>query len=227
MRAFVNESVETYAETPEASGPTASSETSLHDESAQSSTLRADDSTPEAVRPTNAARDEARLLLQSPIKLFFYWNLARDPRPALHAALGDAATQFHRAVRLVEADGVWEGDPSAADDQENSFWFDALPGRTYRAEFGFHAAGLPFVRVLSSNAVETPAAGVSAESDTAQEFRIGEHEFAQVLEVSGYTHARRRASSGTLAAHTDAPGDSELPSSSSLATPPTPRADIF
>jgi hypothetical protein len=105
-----------------------------------------------------AARDEAWLLVQSPRRLFFYWRFARDPRPALVAALGDAAAKLRLSVRLVEPGGDWEGEPAAVgEDGDDTFWFDVLPGRAYRAEVGFHAEGLPFVRLLSSGAVETPA----------------------------------------------------------------------
>lgn len=231
MRAFAEEFGETHSESraargrvdaarpPDRAAPHAA-------ESEKTLTVAPGDSRAD-VRPTGAARDRARLLVQSPHRLFFYWSFARDLRPALRAALGEAAGKFRPAVRLVEAGGVWEGEPSAAGDDENSFWFDALPGRAYRAEFGFHAAGLPFVRVLSSNAAETPAAGVSEESDPAPEFGIGGREFARVLEASGYEHARRRASSDALAARPCAPDDSEFPASSPSATPPARRSDIF
>ena len=217
MRAFGEEFGETHDESPVASSAV---------ESEQTPTAASGDSHGDE-RPSGAARDVARLLVQTPHRLFFYWSFARDPRPALRAALGDAAGKFRPAVRLVEAGGDWEGEPGAAGDDENSFWFDALPGRAYRAEFGFHAAGLPFVRVLSSNAVETPAAGVSEESDPAGEFGIGVREFARVLEVSGYEHARRRASSDALAARGRATDDSEREATSPTPTPPARRADIF
>lgn len=207
MRAFANESAESHDEMPDA----------------QTAAANRSSAAPAASAP----RDEARLLVQSPTKLFFYWSLARDPLPALRAALGDAAAKFGPAVRLVEVSGDGEGEPAAVGDDENSCWLDALPGHSYRAELGFHAAGLSFVRVLSSNAAETPAAGVSPDSDAAPEFEIGEREFARVLEVSGYEHARRRASPSTLAARTCAPDAPELPTSSSPAAGPTLRPDVF
>jgi hypothetical protein len=165
--------------------------------------------------------------VQSPRRLFFYWGFARDPRPALSAALGDVAAKLRLSVRLVQAGGDWEGAPALAAGGENSFWFDALPGTSYRAEVGFHAPGLPFVRVLSSDAVETPAARVSAESDAAPQFGIGERQFALVLDGSGFPRAGRRAFSGALASRGRELGGSSLPPSSSRGASPSGRGRDF
>ena len=237
MRAFANEFGETHVETPDEapgpaerarpSAPAASSDASTAAEPEPTPARESEDSPGGDRLTSHAARDEARLLVQSPEKLFFYWSFARDPHPALSAALGDAAAEFRQAVRLVEPGGDWEGEPTAPAEGESSFWFDALPGRTYRAEVGFHAAGRPFVRVLSSNAVETPAAGVSAESDAEPEFEIGERDFARVLEGSGFTGAAHRSSSDVLAARGGLLGESGLPSSSSRGTSPTRRAENY
>ena len=237
MRALAKESGETRVETPvEAPGPAAGARTPVpaapsaaaNDAAPEPTPAReSDDAAGGDALPSGARRDEARLLVQSPAKLFFYWSFARDYGSALRAALGEAAAGYRWAVRLVEPGGEWEGEPTAAADGESSFWFDALPGRAYRAEVGFHAAGRPFVRVLSSNQIETPAAGVSAESDAAPEFEIGERDFARLLEGSGFTRAARRASSEDLAARGGLLGESGLPSASWRGTSPARRADNY
>ena len=237
MRAVANEFGETHAETPVADpGPAERAHPSVPAASSDASTAAGPEPTPAResedsqsgdTLASHAARDEARLLVQSPEKLFFYWSFARDPHPTLRAALGDAAAEFRQAVRLVEPGGEWEGEPTASASGESSFWFDALPGRAYRAEVGFHAAGGPFVRVLSSNVVETPAAGVSAESDAAPEFEIGERDFARVLAGSGFTGAAHRSSSDAHAARGGLLGESGLPSSSPRGASPTRRAENF
>ncbi|MCA1613517.1 MAG: DUF1957 domain-containing protein [Acidobacteria bacterium] len=142
MRAFAEEFGETHSESHAAPGhveaarsPAAESEKTL--------TVASDDS-PADVRPGGAPRDRARLLVQSPHRLFFYWSFARDPRPALRAALGEAAEQFGPAVRLVEAGGVWEGEPRAAGDgPAQPRRFDGVPNGHFSLVLHAH---LPFVR---------------------------------------------------------------------------------
>ena len=131
------------------------------------------------------AGDEARLLVQSPRRLFLYWRFARDPRELLREALGPVAERYAPAVRLVDAASGEEGEPAAAEGG-GGHWFDVLPGRLLRADVGFRGEGLPFVRLISSNTVETPAVGVSRVEDEAPEFRVGAPEFERVLEATGF-----------------------------------------
>jgi hypothetical protein len=135
------------------------------------------------------ARDEARLLVQSPRRLFFYWRFARDPRELLGEALGSVAGRLSQSVRLVDVSSGEEGEPAPAEGDD--YWFDVLPGRLLRADVGFHGDGLPFVRLISSNTVETPAAGVSPVEDEAPEFRVAEPEFERVLEATGFAAGER------------------------------------
>jgi hypothetical protein len=130
------------------------------------------------------APDEARLLVQSPRKLFLYWRFARDPRELLREALGPVAERMSPAVRLVDVSSGEEGEAAAAEGSD--YWFDVLPGRLLRADVGFRGEGLPFVRLISSNTVETPAVGVSRVEDEAPQFRVPEQEFERVLEATGF-----------------------------------------
>ena len=130
------------------------------------------------------AHDEARLLVQSPRRLYLYWRFAREPRELLRAALGPVADRLGPAVRLVDEATGEEGD--SVPSEGNDYWFDVLPGRLLRAEVGFHGEGMPFVRLISSNTVETPAGGVSTVEDETPEFRVAEQEFERVLEATGF-----------------------------------------
>jgi hypothetical protein len=139
----------------------------------------------EGLNAASPARDEARLLAQSPRRLFFYWSFARDPRETLRRALGRAGEGFSLAARLVDLEsGAVEA--SAAATREQSAWFEARPRRAYRAEVGFFAAASPFVRVLSSNVVETAADEPSQLSDEAADFRTSTPDFARLLAASGF-----------------------------------------
>lgn len=140
-----------------------------------------------------APRDDARLLVQSPHRLYFYWSFARDPRVTLRRALGELADRYALAVRLIDLENDAEIATAPAHDQ--SFWFDAAPARAYRAEVGFIAEGFPFVRALTSNEVETPSDTISRATDDDQAFRIGARDFARLLSTSGFDALAHAANS--------------------------------
>jgi hypothetical protein len=182
----------------------------------------------EGLSASSPAGDEAGLLAQSPRVLFFFWSFARDPHEALRRALGAAGRRLQLAVRLIDLEGDDVVTYAAAPGGQ-SIWFEARPRRAYRAEVGFFAAGSPFVRLLSSNVVETAPEAPSQVSDEAAAFRTDARDFAQMLAVSGFVEpaaafarvagddgpsssfapARRAASSFALGARP--PGDEPEP----------------
>lgn len=166
----------------------------------------------EGLNTASPARDEARLLAQSPRKLFFYWSFARDPRETLRRALGEAGEGFGLAARLVdlESDAV---EASVLAPRDQSAWFEACPHRAYRAEVGFFAEGLPFVRVLASNVVETAPDAPSQVSDEEPDFRVNSQHFALILAASGFVeHSSEfaRASTARVASDDSPPNSSTL-----------------
>ncbi|HEX8072527.1 MAG TPA: DUF4912 domain-containing protein [Pyrinomonadaceae bacterium] len=135
--------------------------------------------------PDPAAADELQLLVQSPYRLYTYWNYAHDPRETLRRAIGPSADAYRLVIRLVDTETGYAvtGEASPA----HNYWFDALPGREYRAELGFEAAdGQPFVHLLSSAVEQTPPVGVAPEAEEAPPFAAPAGEFAQVLNEAGY-----------------------------------------
>jgi hypothetical protein len=137
--------------------------------------------------PELAARDEARLLVQSPRRLFLYWNFARDPRATLRRAFRASAERFELCARLVDLEEDAPGDFVGASGRE--VWFDARPHRSYSAEVGFYADGFPFVRVLTSNVAQTPADTISALTDASADFQIGVADLSRLLATSGFANA--------------------------------------
>lgn len=133
--------------------------------------------------PPAYARDQIRLLAQSPYKLFLHWNLARDPRVVLRRLTTDASA-YHLVVRLVETDAATETLYDASETRTQ--WFDVRADASFRADVGLAAANLPFIRLIRSNTVRTPRAGVAHEVDHNQEFKVDAAEFVQVLDESGY-----------------------------------------
>ncbi|HEV7903029.1 MAG TPA: DUF4912 domain-containing protein [Pyrinomonadaceae bacterium] len=148
------------------------------------SAARARASALEDALPLALKRDSIQLLLQSPNKLFLYWSFASDPRAALRAAFGELAAHYRLAVRLVL---VESGEEFVLDaPPERMRWFEVYPRHVYRADVGFHAPGRPFVRLLSSNEVQTPPDSASHLSADEQEFHIKSEEFARLLGGAGY-----------------------------------------
>ncbi|MGB7924070.1 MAG: DUF4912 domain-containing protein [Pyrinomonadaceae bacterium] len=141
--------------------------------------LSADEPLPEIYKS-----DRIRLLVQSPRKLYLYWQLARDPFEALRRSFGMRATQYSLMVRLVATDNddetLHEASPT------RSQWFDAQPAHSYRADVGLYSAGRGFIRLLSSNVAQTPRSGVASAADTQPEWSVSAEEFARVLDESGY-----------------------------------------
>ena len=134
--------------------------------------------------PALEARDSIHLFAQSPRQLFLHWSHAADPFAALREAFADAAAHYRLAVRLSDlgdaTEQLYEASP------ERAQWLAALPDRDYRADIGFHADGLPFVRLLSSAVVRTPRAAVSPNADAAPQFHITPADFSRLLEHTGY-----------------------------------------
>jgi hypothetical protein len=184
----------------------------------------------EGLDTASPARDVAGLLAQSPRVLFFFWRFARDPRETLRRALGASGEGLQLAVRLVDLEGDAVVTYAAAPGSQ-SIWFGARPRRAYRAEVGFFAAGAPFVRVLSSNVVETAPDAPSQLSDEAADFRTTARDFAGLLTASGFAGLAREFAPGAtaLVASDDGPPNSSTltrraPSSFALAAPP-PREE--
>lgn len=129
--------------------------------------------------------DRIRLLAQSPRKLHLYWEFAKNPFETLQRAFGLQAALYKLVVRLVkvETDEISLHEASGSRSQ----WFDAQPGKSYRADVGFHARGRAVIRLLSSRVAQTPRAGVARAAAETEEFRVSPEEFARVLDEAGYT----------------------------------------
>jgi hypothetical protein len=85
--------------------------------------------------------DTIQLLLQSPHKLFLYWNLAIDPATTLREAFGELAARYRLMVRLVKVESGEEFLLEAMPERRQ--WFEVYPHHAYRADVGFHAENRP------------------------------------------------------------------------------------
>lgn len=134
--------------------------------------------------PALVAENRARLQMQSPNRLFFYWSIKNNPYRTLRKALGGQAQNYRLVARLVnlrnDAEEIYPVEP------EGSWWFDVEAGAAYRAEVGFYSSSRPFVRLIFSNTVETPRAAPSPNLDLSPDFAVSASEFAEALDASGY-----------------------------------------
>jgi len=134
--------------------------------------------------PVLEKKDRARLQIQSPNNVYFYWSLKTNPFQALSRTLNAESAGYTLALRLL--DTQTEREEILAVEPEGSYWFNTDAGRTYRAEIGLYSPSRPFVRVLFSNTVTTPRKSPSSRAASQSEWRITSHKFAEVLDVTGF-----------------------------------------
>lgn len=129
-------------------------------------------------------RNRARLQMQNPYRLYFYWSVKANPFKTLNSAFAGLTGSYVLIVKLVEtASGNEEIFPI---NSEGNWWFDVKPDSEYRAEIGFYAPNRPYIRILYSNTVQTPRVKPSMRSDYTPSFSINARQFAEVLDSSGY-----------------------------------------
>jgi hypothetical protein len=133
--------------------------------------------------PELSKENRARLQMQSPNKIYFYWSFKGNPFQTLRRVFGNQVN-YQLVVKLVNrTNGREELFPVEA---TGSTWFDVDADSTYLAEIGFYAVNRPFVRVMFSNTVETPRLNPSSRRDFSPNFTVSADQFAQVLDASGF-----------------------------------------
>ena len=138
----------------------------------------------EPTLPELQRENRARLMMQSPTELYFYWSLKENPYHVLRTAFGSDIGTYTLVLKLTELrTGVEE---VHAVESEGNWWFVVEPDGQYRAEIGFYAPNRPYFRILHSNTVETPRRAPSRQPATDAEWRVTAHKFAQVLDVAGF-----------------------------------------
>ncbi|MEZ5428835.1 MAG: DUF4912 domain-containing protein [Pyrinomonadaceae bacterium] len=134
--------------------------------------------------PELPKENRARLLMQSPTRIQFYWSVKHNPFQTLQKAIGNTGS-YTLVVKLVnQTNGREEIFPVEA---EGSWWFNVESNSVYRAEIGFYAPNRPFVRVMFSNALETPRRNPSPRQATDADWAVTAMEFANVLDATGYS----------------------------------------
>ena len=135
--------------------------------------------------PRLEKENRARLQMQSPNRIFFYWSMKNNPYQTLNRALQGQTGSYSLVAKLInETKDREEIYPVEA---EGDYWFDTDTDSTYRAEVGFYAPNRPFVRVLYSNTIATPRKNPSPQRAQAADWAVSAQQFAKVLDVAGFS----------------------------------------
>lgn len=135
--------------------------------------------------PELTRENRARLQMQSPNRLFFYWSVSPNPFQTLNRALGNETGSYTLALKLIDLKR--DREELHAVDTEGSWWFSVDADSKYQAEIGFFAPNRPYVRILYSNTVETPRKSPSPRAATSADWTVSSTKFAKVLDVAGFS----------------------------------------
>lgn len=133
--------------------------------------------------PELPKENRARLQMQSPNKIYFYWSFKENPFQILSRVFGNQ-TNYQLVAKLFNQ--TTDREELFPIEPEGSAWFDVDADSSYRVEIGFYAVNRPFVRVLFSNTLQTPRKNPSPRQDYSEYFAVSANQFAKVLDVSGF-----------------------------------------
>ncbi len=134
--------------------------------------------------PELPRENRARLQMQSPTKLYFYWSVKNNPFQTLNRVFRGNTGNYTLVTKLKNKTTGTEELFSV--EPEGNWWFDVKADTEYVAELGFYAPNRPFVRVMFSNEVRTPRKNPSKRRDYTPYFNVNAHQFAEVLDAAGY-----------------------------------------
>ncbi|MBV9242338.1 MAG: DUF4912 domain-containing protein, partial [Acidobacteria bacterium] len=136
--------------------------------------------------PELPRENRARLQMQSPTRLYFYWSLKSNPWQQLRAVFGADLGSYTLVLKL--RDLTLETEEIHAVETEGEWWFNNVePDSEYMAEIGFYATNRPYFRVLYSNTVTTPRRSPSPHLADEARWTVSATKFAEVLDASGFT----------------------------------------
>lgn len=135
--------------------------------------------------PELTRENRARLLMQSPTKLYFYWSVKDNPWHQLKNVFGDDLGGYVLALKLKNL--TRDSEEIHQCEAEGNWWFDAEPDCEYEAEVGFYAVNRPYFRVIYSNAITTPRRSPSTRPATDSQWTVSATKFAEVLDASGFS----------------------------------------
>ncbi|MFN0140772.1 MAG: DUF4912 domain-containing protein, partial [Pyrinomonadaceae bacterium] len=129
--------------------------------------------------------NRARLLMQSPTKLYFYWSTKANPWHQLKNVFPDDLGGYVLALKLKNI--TRDSELIHQCEATGNWWFDVEPDCEYQAEIGFYAVNRPYFRVIYSNTITTPRRSPSTRPATEARWTVSATKFAEVLDASGFS----------------------------------------
>ncbi len=129
--------------------------------------------------------NRARLQMQTPTRVYFYWSVKENPWATLRNVFGSDLGNYTLVVKLIDKKHNFEKVSQC--EAEGNWWFDVEPDSEYQAEIGFYAPGRPYFRIVYSNVVETPRRSPSPRAATESNWTVTANKFAEVLDVAGFS----------------------------------------
>lgn len=134
--------------------------------------------------PELPKENRAKLLMQSPNRLYFYWSVGKNPFHILNRAIGETSS-YTLVLKLINL--KTEVEEIHAIDAGGSWWFDVDADSDYKAEIGFYATNRPYVRIMYSNTIATPRKTPSPRSADSAQWTVSADKFARVLDNAGFS----------------------------------------
>ena len=134
--------------------------------------------------PELTRENRARLLMQSPTKLYFYWSVKENPWHQLKNVFGEDLGGYVLALKLKNL--TRDSEEIHQCEAEGNWWFDVESDCEYQAEIGFYAVNRPYFRIIYSNSIMTPRRLPSTRPATDSKWTVSATKFAEVLDASGF-----------------------------------------
>lgn len=134
--------------------------------------------------PVLERENRAKLLMQTPNRLYFYWSIKNNPYQTLQKTFQGDTANYQLVAKIVNQKNEYE--QIFPVEAEGSWWFNVEPNASYRAEVGFFAVNRPYIRIIFSNVLETPRKSPSPRVATDADFAVTAQEFSEVLDVAGF-----------------------------------------
>ena len=139
----------------------------------------------EPILPKLTHENRARLLMQTPTRLYFYWAVKENPWAMLKRAFGSDTGSYALVLKLTNLRR--DSEEIHPCDAAGNWWFEVEPDSEYQAEIGFYAPNRPYFRVIYSNTVATPRRSPSPRAATDADWNVSAGKFAEVLDVAGFS----------------------------------------
>lgn len=135
--------------------------------------------------PELKRENRARLQMQTPTRVYFYWSIKENPYHLLKRTFGDDTGSYTLVLKLTNLRNDVE--EIHACEPEGNWWFSVEPDGEYQAEVGFYAPNRPYFRIVYSNTIETPRRSPSPHPASEARWTVSANKFAEVLDVAGFS----------------------------------------